>query len=115
MHETPASLEAQFREQLELRQSILRLPLLRVWPVCGSEARNPKQLRSFILFTFDDGRESNYSVAAPLLESFGGRGVFFVVPAFAASASTEHALTFYRTRMNPDSTPGDENFEIGSR
>src|SRR6202011_2447516 len=67
-------------------------------------------VKPLVLFTFDDGRESNYTVAAPLLESFGGRGVFFVVPAFAECAADE-ALAFYRSRINPNSRPGDEKWE----
>jgi peptidoglycan/xylan/chitin deacetylase (PgdA/CDA1 family) len=112
MHETPVSLEAQFREQLEFASKHFTITTFesfaKLWERSPESEASSKPL---LLFTFDDGRESNYSVAAPLLESFGGRGVFFVVPAFAASASTERALSFYRTRMNPDSNPGDENFE----
>ena|SRR5271170_5489361 len=112
MHETPSSLQAQFREQLEFASQHFTIACLeefaKLW------ARNPESeptSKPLLLFTFDDGRESNYSVAAPLLESFGGRGVFFVVPAFAECAATEQALSFYRTRINPDSKPGDEKWE----
>ncbi|MFZ0770727.1 MAG: polysaccharide deacetylase family protein [Candidatus Sulfotelmatobacter sp.] len=112
MHETPASLQAQFCEQLEFASQHFTIASLeefaKLW------ARSPESeptSKPLLLFTFDDGRESNYSVAAPLLESFGGRGVFFVVPAFAECAATEQALSFYRTRINPDSKPGDEIWE----
>ncbi len=112
MHETPAALAAQFREQLEWASQHFTIASLesfaRLWE------RHPESEASFrppILFTFDDGRESNFTVAAPLLESFGGRGVFFVVPAFAKCAGGGEALAFYRSRINPNSRPGDEQRE----
>lgn len=112
MHETPASLEAQFRQQLEWASEHFTITTLesfaKLWEQ-GSESEI--HAKPLLLFTFDDGRESNYSAAAPLLESFGGRGVFFVVPTFAERAATEQALAFYRTRINPDSKPGDEEWE----
>jgi peptidoglycan/xylan/chitin deacetylase (PgdA/CDA1 family) len=111
MHETPAFLEARFRAQLEFAAEHFTIASLedfaRLWDSPKTEHRS----KPLLLFTFDDGRESNYTVAAPLLESFGGRGVFFVVPAFAERAATEHALSFFRTRMNPGSKPGDEKNE----
>jgi len=111
MHETPSSFAAQFREQLELASRHFTIASLEsfatLWDrVSESEAG----VKPPILFTFDDGRESNYTVAAPLLESFGGRGVFFVVPAFAECPDDE-ALAFYRSRINPNSRPGDEKWE----
>ena len=111
MHETPASFAAQFRKQLEWVSQHFTITGLegfaRLWEERSESYTNPK---CPVLFTFDDGRESNYTVAAPLLESFGGRGVFFVVPAFAECAAAE-ALAFYRSRINPNSRPGDERWE----
>ncbi len=111
MHETPASLESKFREQLawvSTRFTITSLDRFAgVWDP-GSEWETAS--RPPILFTFDDGRESNYTVAAPLLESFGGRGVFFVVPDFVDCAP-EQQLDFYRNKINPNSKPGDETWE----
>ena len=112
MHETPAALEARFRAQLEFASKHFTITSLagfaKLWEQSAESDASSKPL---LLFTFDDGRESNYAVAAPLLESFGGRGVFFVVPAFAELAGTAEALSFYRRRINPDSKPGDEQFE----
>jgi peptidoglycan/xylan/chitin deacetylase (PgdA/CDA1 family) len=111
VHETPDSLAAQFREQLEWASQHFTITSLegfaKLWgqPLASEDSSKPP-----LLFTFDDGRESNYTVAAPLLESLGGRGVFFVVPAFAECAADE-ALAFYRSRINPDSRPGDEKWE----
>jgi|HubBroStandDraft_4_1064222.scaffolds.fasta_scaffold22601_2 peptidoglycan/xylan/chitin deacetylase (PgdA/CDA1 family) len=111
VHETPVSLQAQFRQQLEWVSQHFTISSLegfsRLWqshPESKADAKPP------VLFTFDDGRESNYTVAAPLLESFGGRGVFFVVPAFAECLADE-ALAFYRSRINPNSRLGDECWE----
>jgi peptidoglycan/xylan/chitin deacetylase (PgdA/CDA1 family) len=111
VHETPASLEAQFREQLEWVSRHFTITSLegfaQLW---GKHPARDARLKPPLLFTFDDGRESNYTIAAPLLESFGGRGVFFIVPAFAECAAGE-ALAFYRSRVNPNSRPGDEKWE----
>jgi peptidoglycan/xylan/chitin deacetylase (PgdA/CDA1 family) len=111
VHETPVSFAAQFRAQLEWASRHFTITslegLARLWeqqPDSQASSKPP------LLFTFDDGRESNYAVAAPLLESFGGRGVFFVVPAFAECAAGD-ALAFYRSRVNPNSRPGDEKWE----
>lgn len=112
MHETPASLEAQLREQLEFASQHFTITTLdgfaKLW---DKVPESDTHLKPPLLFTFDDGRESNYAVAAPLLESFGGRGVFFVVPEFAKLSAPAEALAFYRTRMNPDSRPGDQESE----
>src|SRR5258708_2299102 len=111
VHETPVSIESRFRQQLEWVSRYFTISSLQtfaeLWekPLKSEAGRKPP-----ILFTFDDGRESNYTVAAPMLESFGGRGVFFVVPAFA-ECSADEALAFYRSRINPNSRPGDETWE----
>jgi peptidoglycan/xylan/chitin deacetylase (PgdA/CDA1 family) len=111
MHETPASFATQFREQLEWASQHFTIASLqsfaKLWEQPSASRPN---LKRPLLFTFDDGRESNYTVAAPLLESFGGRGVFFVVPAFAECPANE-SLAFYRSRINPNSQRGDEEWE----
>jgi peptidoglycan/xylan/chitin deacetylase (PgdA/CDA1 family) len=111
LHETPASLEAQFRAQLQWASQHFTITSLegfaKLWEQRAESAARSKPP---LLFTFDDGRESNYTIAAPLLESFGGRGVFFVVPGFAECSPGE-ALAFYRSRINPNSRPGDEQWE----
>jgi peptidoglycan/xylan/chitin deacetylase (PgdA/CDA1 family) len=111
VHETPPSLEAQFRKQLEWASRHFTITSLedfaKLW---GQHSSYDAGLKPLVLFTFDDGRESNYTVAAPLLESLGGRGVFFVVPSFAECAAAD-ALAFYRSRINPNSRPGDEKWE----
>jgi len=116
MHETPLALAAQFRAQLEWVSRHFTISSLenfaKLWEPQGNGECNIKMsVKPPVLFTFDDGRESNYIVAAPLLESFGGRGVFFVVPSFAELAATDQALPFYRRRINPNSKPGDEKWE----
>jgi peptidoglycan/xylan/chitin deacetylase (PgdA/CDA1 family) len=109
MHETPVSLQARFRQQLEWasqRFTITSLEgLAELWTQQQRRQFQPTD-KPLLLFTFDDGRESNYQVAAPLLESFGGRGVFFVVPEFAECSEPAVALSFYRTHINPDSSSG---------
>lgn len=104
MHETPQSFADRFRQQLEWVTQRFCLVTLeqfaQLWPVGGNP---PVFEKPPALFTFDDGRESNYRVAAPLLESFGTRGVFFVVPSFAECKEAQ-ALQFYRARINPSSS-----------
>jgi hypothetical protein len=58
-----------------------------------------KSDRPAAMLTFDDGFLSNYTVAAPLLEEEGIRGVFFVIPAFSQCRSDEEARRFYRQRV----------------
>jgi peptidoglycan/xylan/chitin deacetylase (PgdA/CDA1 family) len=112
MHETPASLKEQFRQQLEWAAHHFTITTLERFATLWNQSENLGQsAKPLLLFTFDDGRESNYSVAAPLLESFGGRGVFFIVPAFAECADQAQALDFYRTRINPNSKRTQENDE----
>ena len=108
VHETPPSLESQFREQLAwVSRRFTITTLERFAKIWGKDSEWDSASKPPILFTFDDGRESNYQIAAPALESFGARGVFFVVPAFA-QCSLEEALGFYRRKINPNSKPGDE-------
>ena len=63
-----------------------------------------------VLFTFDDGRESNYRVAAPLLESLGARGIFFVVQQFIGLEGIAARDFYYskidiRNFVSPDPAP----------
>jgi peptidoglycan/xylan/chitin deacetylase (PgdA/CDA1 family) len=110
MHETPANLESSLRAQLDWASKHFRIgtldDLAELWTRRNGEAIADR--RPLLLFTFDDGRESNYTIAAPVLESFGGRGVFFIVPGFAEDALTDHSLSFYRSRLNPDCGPNRE-------
>jgi peptidoglycan/xylan/chitin deacetylase (PgdA/CDA1 family) len=111
MHETPTSLEARFREQLDwVSEHFTIVSLENFTTLWEQNPRSENHAKPPVLFTFDDGRASNYTVAAPLLESFGARGVFFIVPTFAQCTGDE-ALKFYRSRINPDSRSGDEVWE----
>jgi peptidoglycan/xylan/chitin deacetylase (PgdA/CDA1 family) len=110
IHETPKSLEAKFREQLQWVSQHFTISSLSSFTELCRKPESRSHAKPPILFTFDDGRASNYEVAAPLLETFGGRGVFFIAPAFA-ECSPDTALDFYRAKINPDSQPGDEKWE----
>lgn len=103
MHETPLTMKHRFRAQLEWaaqRFTITSLERFAALWDADTQREAPFE-KPLLLFTFDDGRESNYLVAAPLLEKFGGRGVFFVVPDFAECGDEVQALKFYRSRINP--------------
>jgi peptidoglycan/xylan/chitin deacetylase (PgdA/CDA1 family) len=65
-----------------------------------------------VLFTFDDGLESNYRVAAPILESMGIRGVFFVIPQFAMSRGEEAKAFFDANVRGPAACPPGEPEEV---
>jgi peptidoglycan/xylan/chitin deacetylase (PgdA/CDA1 family) len=67
-------------------------------------------LRPKVLFTFDDGLASNFDVAAPLLESFGSRGLFFVCPGFAGLEG-EAARSFFLQRIRPSPRRGLDESE----
>ncbi len=110
VHETPLNLAAQFRAQLEWVTRHFTISTFEDFAALWKRSDEFRGSKTPVLFTFDDGRESNYTVAAPMLESFGGRGVFFIVPAFAGCAAGD-ALSFYQSRINPNSRPGDEEWE----
>ncbi len=110
MHETPERDQSRFRQQLEwvaCHFTLVDLPTFaRLWqehrtnPRAFSESNSKPPL----LFTFDDGRLNNYTVAAPLLESFGTRGVFFVVPQFV-QCNPQEARQFYYSRIDTRQLP----------
>lgn len=100
MHETLSAHADQLRRQLDWVAEHFtfidpegfaqaKATKVRTWP--GSKPA--------VLFTFDDGRECNYRIAAPMLESFGTRGIFFVVPQFIACSRNE-AKDFYYSKID---------------
>lgn len=113
MHETPEQDEAMFRRQLEWAArhfTLVDLPsFARLWQEYRTNPRG--WTKPPLLFTFDDGRLNNYTVAAPVLESFGTRGVFFVVPQFVRCSPAEARQFYYSridTRQHPSSLPEEE-------
>ena len=123
MHETPQQDEALLRQQLDWVSRHFTLVDLPTFVALWQEFRaNPRAGRNNkpnnkppLLFTFDDGRLNNYTVAAPVLESYGTRGVFFVVPEFV-QCSPQQARHFYYshidTRQLPPSLPGEETLSM---
>jgi len=113
MHETPERDEPLFRRQLEWAAHHFRLVDLPTFARLWRESRaNPRAWsKPPLLFTFDDGRLNNYTVAAPVLESFGARGVFFVVPQFV-QCNPHEAREFYYSRIDlrqlPRSLPDED-------
>jgi len=108
MHETMSTHKEQFRRQLDwaARHFSLITPELFARAL---EAKAPvwPESKPAVLFTFDDGRECNYLVAAPLLESFGARGIFFVVPEFVGLTG-KAARDFYYSRIDIRGLPTDD-------
>jgi peptidoglycan/xylan/chitin deacetylase (PgdA/CDA1 family) len=112
MHETLGRNADQLRRQLEwvAQRFTLISPetFFALWERPETDANWSKPA---ILFTFDDGRQSNYAVAAPLLESMGARGLFFVVPDFIGLRGGE-AREFYYSRIDVrGSTPASDEEE----
>jgi peptidoglycan/xylan/chitin deacetylase (PgdA/CDA1 family) len=113
MHETPERDEHLLRQQLEWAARHFTLVDLETFASLWQEYRERPQAwtRPPLLFTFDDGRLNNYTVAAPVLESFGTRGVFFVVPQFVQCSPAE-TRDFYYSRIDirhpPPTLPEEE-------
>jgi peptidoglycan/xylan/chitin deacetylase (PgdA/CDA1 family) len=115
MHETPERDEALLRQQLEWaarRFAFVDLPeFARLWNEYRANPQSPIESKPPLLFTFDDGRLNNYTVAARVLESFDTRGVFFVVPQFV-QCNPQEARQFYYSRIDtrplPPSLPEEE-------
>ena len=100
MHETLQQDASQLRRQLEWVAA--RFTLISPETFFGLWDRTPtlpKWSKPAVLFTFDDGRASNYAVVAPLLESMGTRGLFFVVPEFIGLTGRE-ARDFYYSKID---------------
>jgi peptidoglycan/xylan/chitin deacetylase (PgdA/CDA1 family) len=100
MHETLSADADKLKRQLEwvARRFALITPELFA---SALETKTPTWPGSkpAVLFTFDDGRESNYRIAAPILESLGARGIFFVVPHFIGLGGTA-AKEFYYSKID---------------
>lgn len=115
MHETPERDAHLFRQQLEWasrRFTLVDLPTFaRLWREYRANPRALTPRKPPLLFTFDDGRLNNYTVGAPMLESFGARGVFFVVPQFV-QCTPQEARQFYYLRIDtrhlPPNLPDEE-------
>jgi len=113
MHETPERDESLLRHQLEWVARHFTLVDLAAFANLWQQYRvNPRSWsKPPILFTFDDGRRNNYTVAARVLESFGTRGLFFVVPQFVQCTPQEAREYYYSridTRNLPPTLPEDD-------
>jgi len=113
MHETPERDELLLRRQLEFAARHFTLVDLPTFARLWQEYRTHPQSWSKppLLFTFDDGRRNNYTVAARVLESVGTRGVFFVIPQFVECSPTDARQFYYSridTRKNPPHLPEED-------
>jgi peptidoglycan/xylan/chitin deacetylase (PgdA/CDA1 family) len=108
MHETLQQHSDQLRRQLEWvsRRFTIISPetFFELW---DRSQPPPNWSNPAVMFTFDDGRESNYAVAAPILESIGARGLFFVVPEFIGLTG-QAARDFYYSRIDVRGLPPSE-------
>jgi peptidoglycan/xylan/chitin deacetylase (PgdA/CDA1 family) len=100
MHETLRRDAGQLRRQLEWVAERFTLISPETFFGLWDRTRTPPNWsKPAVLFTFDDGRESNYTVVAPMLESMGTRGLFFVVPEFIGLTARD-ARDFYYSRID---------------
>lgn len=98
-HDTPKRTADGFRRQLDWASKHFDLI---DFPRFKQLLNNPQQQQSrpAALFTFDDGFESNYDFAAPILEEFNTRGVFFVVPRFSLDTESPAAKAYFRQHLD---------------
>ena len=88
-HDTPADFEANLERQLQFFQ--------RHFVNCNeadlaeliTDGRWPHD-KPDLMLSFDDGLYSNYTVAAPILERYGFRGMFFVPTALIGAADDDN-------------------------
>jgi len=96
MHETLERDADQLRRQLEwVAKYFTFLSPETFFALWDPTPAPPKWSKPAVLFTFDDGRESNYTVAAPMLESMGTHGLFFVVPEFIGRKANDARDVYY--------------------
>ena len=93
-HGTPQATAAGFRRSVEYIKS--RYHLAMPDEVFAMLRGDVPIRRNVAMFTFDDGLASNADVVAPLLETFGTRGVFLLPTAFLLAPPAEHAAFFWR-------------------
>jgi peptidoglycan/xylan/chitin deacetylase (PgdA/CDA1 family) len=112
MHETLRADAGRLRRQLEwVSKRFTLLTPETFFELWGRSSADPGWSKPGVLFTFDDGRESNYAVAAPSLEEVGARGLFFTVPDFIGLRGGE-ARDFYYSRIDIRGLPQARDAEV---
>jgi peptidoglycan/xylan/chitin deacetylase (PgdA/CDA1 family) len=112
MHETLLADADRLRRQLEwVSERFTLITPETFFGLWGRHSDDPGWSNPGVLFTFDDGRESNYMVAAPLLEEVGARGLFFVVPDFIGLRGSR-ARDFYYSRIDIRGLPQAPDEEV---
>jgi peptidoglycan/xylan/chitin deacetylase (PgdA/CDA1 family) len=110
-HETLKRDADQLRRQLEwVAERFTLISPDTFFGLWDGAATRPMWSKPAVLFTFDDGRESNYTVAAPILESLGARGLFFVVPDFIG-LTARAARDFYYSSIDTRGIAPSESVE----
>jgi peptidoglycan/xylan/chitin deacetylase (PgdA/CDA1 family) len=106
MHETLTAHADQLRRQFDwVAEHFTPITPESFAQAMETRTRTWSEPKPAVLFTFDDGRESNYHIAAPLLESYGARGIFFVVPKFIGLKGNV-AKDFYYSKIDIRNTAG---------
>jgi peptidoglycan/xylan/chitin deacetylase (PgdA/CDA1 family) len=107
-HGTPTAMREIFVRQMEWLRS--RFTVLDPTALGSFWENRAYSKKPAILLTFDDGLASNFLVAAPVLESLGLRGLFFVNPGFAElqdAAAREFFLDRLAVRRDQSLSPED--------
>lgn len=116
-HATPKSGADAFRRQLAWASEHFELiGFDRFKALCADPSASLK--KPGLMFTFDDGLLSNFEIGAGILEEFGVRGVFFVVPGFSeladsggagggAGGGQAAARAYFRDRIRGDASIDD--------
>jgi peptidoglycan/xylan/chitin deacetylase (PgdA/CDA1 family) len=111
MHETLQGDAQHLRQQLEwVADRFTLISPETFFDLWDRDRTPPKWSKPAVLFTFDDGRASNYVVAAPMLESMGTRGLFFVVAEFIG-LTAQDARDFYYSRIDVRGLAASESAE----
>ncbi|MDP1921614.1 MAG: polysaccharide deacetylase family protein [Myxococcales bacterium] len=106
LHGTPSRDATAFRQQVEwVARRFEFVSPQQFFAIARGEFAPP--LRPSVMFTFDDGLRSNAEIAAPILESFGIRGLFFVCPGFSELEGAA-AKAFFYSRVEPQTTPSHD-------
>lgn len=105
LHGTPPEHATALRRHLEWLAGQFTLVDFATFKRLWADPQPPADGRPAVLITFDDGLESQAEIAAPLLEEFGARGVFFVVPEFSELPAAAADDFYVRVLEGPAGQP----------
>src|SRR5438270_4067971 len=105
-HDVPQELFSTFESHLKWLSERFEIITPNDFATGTSVSDRPK-----VLLTFDDGCEDNYELVAPILESQGLRGLFFVCPGFAGLSRDASFELMERSSVLLGETTRDSRWE----